>query len=118
VIGHHRQGDDFDRRWLDAAAPARSVDRSDRCPMLRGRRSTFLRCRRDRIGVGAHGYSPRQPGGAIRRVMEAEVLRRGSGILLHPTSLPGPDGIGDLGDGAYRFVDWLAQAQQRYWQVM
>lgn len=50
--------------------------------------------------------------------MEAEVLRRGSGILLHPTSLPGPDGIGDLGDGAYRFVDWLVQAQQRYWQVM
>ncbi len=50
--------------------------------------------------------------------MGPETLRRGSGILLHPTSLPGPDGIGDLGDGAYRFVDWLAQAQQRYWQVM
>lgn len=43
---------------------------------------------------------------------------RGSGILLHPTSLPGPDGIGDLGDAAYRFVDWLARAKQRYWQLM
>jgi 4-alpha-glucanotransferase len=51
-------------------------------------------------------------------VMGPTVLSRGSGILLHPTSLPGPDGIGDLGDGAYRFVDWLVQAQQRYWQVM
>ncbi|HET7056282.1 MAG TPA: 4-alpha-glucanotransferase [Thermomicrobiales bacterium] len=50
--------------------------------------------------------------------MEPELLSRGSGILLHPTSLPGPDGIGDLGDGAYRFVDWLALAKQRYWQVM
>ena len=50
--------------------------------------------------------------------MGSELLTRGSGILLHPTSLPGPDGIGDLGDGAYRFVDWLALAQQRYWQVM
>lgn len=45
-------------------------------------------------------------------------LTRGSGILLHPTSLPGPDGIGDLGDGAYRFVDWLVQGKQQYWQVM
>ena len=45
-------------------------------------------------------------------------LVRGSGILLHPTSLPGPDGIGDLGDGAYRFVDWLAAAKQQYWQLM
>lgn len=49
---------------------------------------------------------------------QSTALRRGSGILLHPTSLPGPDGIGDLGDGAYRFVDWLVRAQQRYWQVM
>jgi 4-alpha-glucanotransferase len=44
--------------------------------------------------------------------------RRASGILLHPTSLPGPGGIGDLGDAAYRFVDWLAAAKQRRWQVM
>ena len=45
-------------------------------------------------------------------------LGRGSGILLHPTSLPGRDAIGDLGDGAYRFVDWLVRAGQRYWQIM
>jgi 4-alpha-glucanotransferase len=44
--------------------------------------------------------------------------RRASGILLHPTSLPGPAGIGDLGDTAYRFVDWLAMAKQRRWQIM
>ena len=43
---------------------------------------------------------------------------RASGILAHPTSFPGPHGIGDLGDGAYRFVDWLALAGQRLWQVM
>ena len=45
-------------------------------------------------------------------------LARGSGILLHPTSLPGRDAIGDLGDGAHRFVDWLVRAGQRYWQIM
>ena len=45
-------------------------------------------------------------------------LGRGSGILLHPTSLPGRDAIGDLGDGAYRFVDWLVRAGQHYWQIM
>lgn len=43
---------------------------------------------------------------------------RRSGILLHPTSLPGRFGIGDLGDAAYRFVDWLAEAAQTYWQVL
>lgn len=43
---------------------------------------------------------------------------RRSGILLHPTSLPGPYGIGDLGASAYAFVDWLAKAGQSYWQVL
>jgi 4-alpha-glucanotransferase len=43
---------------------------------------------------------------------------RRSGILMHPTSLPGPFGIGDLGDSAYRFVDFLASAGQSYWQVL
>jgi 4-alpha-glucanotransferase len=42
---------------------------------------------------------------------------RSSGILLHPTSLPG-DGIGDLGVAAYRFVDWLAAAGQSFWQIL
>lgn len=45
-------------------------------------------------------------------------LKRSSGVLLHPTSLPGPYGIGELGAQARHFVDWLAQAGQKYWQVM
>ena len=43
---------------------------------------------------------------------------RSSGILLHPTSLPGRFGIGDLGDEAYRFADFLAQTGQRLWQIL
>src|SRR5215813_14919445 len=43
---------------------------------------------------------------------------RSSGILLHPTSLPGPYGIGDLGDSAYRFVDFLVSSGQKLWQVL
>lgn len=43
---------------------------------------------------------------------------RRSGVLLHPTCLPGPYGIGDLGAQAFAFVDWLAQAGQTYWQVL
>ena len=42
------------------------------------------------------------------------LLERASGILLHPTSLP--DGV--LGRHAYRFVDWLARAGQRWWQML
>lgn len=45
-------------------------------------------------------------------------LPRCSGILLHPASLHGPYGIGDLGAGAYRFVDWLAAQGQAVWQVL
>src|SRR6476659_11247535 len=43
---------------------------------------------------------------------------RASGILLHPTSLPGPHGIGDLGDEAYRFADFLTASGQSLWQVL
>ena len=43
---------------------------------------------------------------------------RSSGILLHPTSLPEPWGIGDLGHEAYQFVDFLQEAGQGIWQVL
>jgi 4-alpha-glucanotransferase len=43
---------------------------------------------------------------------------RSAGILLHPTSLPGPYGIGDLGPAAYGWVDSLTQAKQSWWQVL
>ncbi|HEX8136823.1 MAG TPA: 4-alpha-glucanotransferase [Pyrinomonadaceae bacterium] len=43
---------------------------------------------------------------------------RSSGILLHPTSLPGKFGIGDLGPEAYRFADFLVASQQTLWQVL
>lgn len=43
---------------------------------------------------------------------------RSSGILLHPTSLPGKFGIGDLGVEAYQFIDFLAAAGQSLWQVL
>ncbi len=43
---------------------------------------------------------------------------RRSGILLHPTSLPGPHGIGDLGGGARLFLEFLAAARQTVWQVL
>lgn len=43
---------------------------------------------------------------------------RSSGVLLHPTSLPGRYGIGDLGDHAFRFVDWLESAGQSVWQIL
>ncbi len=43
---------------------------------------------------------------------------RKSGILLHPTSLPGELGIGDLGNWAYRFADFLAESGQRLWQIL
>jgi 4-alpha-glucanotransferase len=48
----------------------------------------------------------------------SDLFPRSSGVLLHPTSLPGPYGIGDLGEWAYRFVDWLVERGQSIWQVL
>src|SRR5258708_21404293 len=43
---------------------------------------------------------------------------RGAGLLLHPTSLPGPYGIGDLGPAAFAWIDALARAKQSWWQIL
>ena len=43
---------------------------------------------------------------------------RESGILMHITSLPSPYGVGTMGKEAYRFVDFLKRAGQRYWQIL
>jgi 4-alpha-glucanotransferase len=43
---------------------------------------------------------------------------RAAGLLLHPTSLPGRGGIGDFGPDAHRFVQWLADAGMKIWQVL
>ncbi|MFH1311675.1 MAG: 4-alpha-glucanotransferase [Candidatus Eisenbacteria bacterium] len=47
-----------------------------------------------------------------------QMSSRGSGILMHVTSLPSAYGIGDLGPAAYRFADFLAESGQRFWQVL
>ena len=49
---------------------------------------------------------------------ESSDSQRVAGILLHPTSLPGPYGIGDLGDELIAFLDWLSSAGIRLWQVL
>jgi 4-alpha-glucanotransferase len=45
-------------------------------------------------------------------------FERSSGVLLHPTSLPGPFGIGDIGPEAYRWIDFLADVGCRLWQIL
>jgi 4-alpha-glucanotransferase len=43
---------------------------------------------------------------------------RSAGLLLHPTSLPGPFGIGDLGPAAFAWIDALVRAKQSWWQIL
>lgn len=45
-------------------------------------------------------------------------FERASGIILHPTSLPGPDGIGDLGPEAYRWINFLDETGCRLWEIL
>lgn len=51
-------------------------------------------------------------------MLNQDIQNRGSGTLLHITSLPSAYGIGDMGPGAFRFVDFLSQAKQGFWQVL
>src|ERR1700736_3417145 len=44
--------------------------------------------------------------------------QRAAGVLLHPSSLPGPYGVGDLGPGAFRWIDALVHARQKWWQIL
>lgn len=46
------------------------------------------------------------------------IRMRQAGILLHITSLPGKYGVGTLGQEAYDFIDYLASAQLKLWQVL
>ena len=45
-------------------------------------------------------------------------FKRSAGVLLHISSLPGDFGIGDLGERAHWFVDFLAAAGQSFWQIL
>ena len=49
---------------------------------------------------------------------EPTIQTRASGVLLHPTSLRGHAGVGDLGPGAHRFLGWLRSAGQSIWQIL
>jgi 4-alpha-glucanotransferase len=62
--------------------------------------------------------NPQQKHSASTKEVPLHIFPRASGILLHPTSLPGRFGIGDLGEAAYRFVDFLVESRQGYWQIM
>jgi 4-alpha-glucanotransferase len=46
------------------------------------------------------------------------IRNRQSGVICHPTSFPGSHGIGDFGEAAFRYVDWLARGRQTLWQLL
>ena len=55
----------------------------------------------------------------LRGGMEYDMSgKRSCGILMHITSLPTKHGIGTLGEDAYKFVDFLSKAGQKYWQIL
>ncbi len=51
-------------------------------------------------------------------MVDSPLKQRRAGVVLHPTSLPGPHGSGDFGPNAFRFVDWLHSARQTLWQTL
>lgn len=77
----------------------------------------------DEIHEGITQFVPDQhfrsfPIGVWIAAEKPESTQRAAGVLMPLFSLPGPYGIGDLGDEAYRFVDFLRQAGQRYWLML
>ena len=67
--------------------------------------------------AGEGGYNLTVLSYGVMNTLSLFTTRR-SGILLHPTSFPGPYGIGDLGNQAYHFLDWLSKGKQQLWQVL
>jgi len=67
--------------------------------------------------IDAQHALPMAPSSVILLVEEM-TISRSAGVLLHPTSLPGPCGIGDLGPEAHRFVEFMAAAGLKLWQVL
>ena len=51
-------------------------------------------------------------------MLDTPLTQRRAGIVLHPTSLPGPHGSGDFGPDAFQFVDWLHASGQTLWQTL
>uniref|UniRef100_A0A0D9X1R0 4-alpha-glucanotransferase n=1 Tax=Leersia perrieri TaxID=77586 RepID=A0A0D9X1R0_9ORYZ len=74
----------------------------------------------DRATVAAVGVGEELPEGYDRMMpaVEDPARRRRAGVLLHPTSLRGPHGIGDLGGEALAFLSWLRDAGCTLWQVL
>lgn len=70
-------------------------------------------CRHETVPVTVERKESAHALGAMR----SETMRA-SGILMHVTSLPGPNGVGAMGETAYAFVDFLERAGQKYWQIL
>ncbi len=73
--------------------------------------------RADQAAADTGALTASAPGGAGQAPV-ATPFERAAGVLLHPTSLPGPHGVGELGPEALRWVDLLAESGQRLWQVL
>lgn len=57
-------------------------------------------------------------GAVLQARTDERKYRRLAGVLMHPTSFPSPHGIGDIGQQAHRFIDWLAASGQSVWQML
>jgi len=68
--------------------------------------------------LGAPPLPPYAPAPVTPTTTNPVLDGRAAGVLLHPTSLPGEAGVGTLGADARHFVDWLAAAGFRYWQIL
>src|SRR5450830_1129910 len=73
-------------------------------------------CHAAAVGLGQSRSAVRGPVPAVGDPMNR--AQRAAGVVLHPTSLPGPHGAGDFGPHAHYFVDWLHTAGQTLWQTL
>lgn len=84
-----------------------------RIPLFRMQNAAVLA---SSAGVGVGEDLPHDYGEVFPQPDPSE--RRRAGVVLHPTSFRGPHGIGDLGEEAFRFIDWLHDAGCSLWQVL
>ena len=103
VLPHHIT---LDMRWSSSSPGCQSITQSDP-----------PECEISGLAPGCATPALRLTNG-IREQDATNTATRSSGILLHPTSLPGRFGIGDLGPTAYTWIDQLVRARQKWWQIL
>ncbi len=119
----HNDGFAYDLRPYETLVFTAFEERFDHDGMLDALHRHLNGAAVDQLDFTVHPVSglpirPVDPSLAVPGGIAPALPPRGAGVLVHPSSLAGPEGIGTIGQAARDLVDWLGRTGLRYWQVL